>query len=364
MNATAWLRAGSKGAGANARSSIAPEPGRALRTASRWWISGGIGLIAIIALGTAAAILSAHESAVSLAQRELQNMAFVLATRANDDFAAIEHVQTDLIERLEVNLASPEDFERKFSGSDAHSMLKEMHLGLPYVGTFSLVDARGKLLNFSRLWPAPNVDLSDRNYFIALKSNPSLYFLVSEPLKNCTTGKWIVHLARKVHAIDGQFAGLVLATIEIEQFEKSFQSIVLGEGSSIALFRRDAVLLARYPRLESIIGQTFKGALDKLEGRQNGAVRISVGAMEGRDRLLAVQHLANYPFYIVVGLDTEPALAGWRRGAVILLIFGVFSAGLVGVVTFLIVRQLSNQDRRRNTGSGRRNSGSIRRSTT
>jgi diguanylate cyclase (GGDEF)-like protein/PAS domain S-box-containing protein len=317
-----------------------------LKTASRWWISGGIGLVAIIALGTAAAILTAHGSAVSLAQRELQNMAFVLAARANSEFEAIERVQTNLIERIEENLGLPEDFERKFSGSDVHGMLKEKHLGLPYVGAFSLLDAQGKLFNFSRRWPAPNIDVSDRSFFTELKSNPALHFIASEPIKNRATGTWVVHLARKVHTVDGQFAGLAIATIEIEQFEKSFQSIVLGEGSSIALFRRDSVLLARYPRLDSIIGRTFKGVLDKLEGRKNGAVRVPVGAMEGRDRLLAVQHLANYPFYIVVGLDTEPALAGWRREAVILLIFGVFSAGLVGVVAFLIVRQLSHQDRR------------------
>src|SRR5881392_562747 len=113
MSATARLGAGSSGASAYAHSSvIAPETGRALKTASRWWISGGIGLVAIIALGTAAAILTAHGSAVSLAQRELQNMAFVLAARANSEFEAIERVQTNLIERIEENLGLPEDFER------------------------------------------------------------------------------------------------------------------------------------------------------------------------------------------------------------------------------------------------------------
>jgi diguanylate cyclase (GGDEF)-like protein/PAS domain S-box-containing protein len=346
MSARGRADAGSEGANAHAYSSVvAPEAGRALKTASRWWISGGIGLVAVIALGTAAAILTAHGNAVSLAQRELQNMAFVLASRATSEFEAIERVQTNLIERLEERLTTAEDFERKFSSSDVHTMLKEKHLGLPYVGAFSFVDAQGKLFNFSRLWPVPNIDVSDRSFFIELKSKAALDFTVSEPLKNRATGTWVVQLARKVHTIDGHFAGLVLATIEIDQFEKSFQSIILGEGSSIALFRRDAVLLARYPRLDSVIGQTFKTVLDKLEGKQNGAVRI-VGAMEGRDRLLAVQHLAGYPFYIVVGLDTEPALASWRREAVILLIFGVFSAGLVGIVAFLIVRQLSHQDRR------------------
>jgi diguanylate cyclase (GGDEF)-like protein/PAS domain S-box-containing protein len=338
--------AASAGAEARARSSVtAPEPGRALRTASRWWISGGVGLVAIIALGTAAAIFTAHRNAVSLAQRELQNMAFVLAARANSEFDSIERVQKNLIERLEKGLASPADFERKFSGIDVHEMLKEKHLGLPYVGAFSLVDTEGRLFNFSRLWPVPNIAASDRNFLLELKSNPILDFAVSEPLKNRVTGTSVVHLARKVHTTDGHFAGLVLATIEIDQFQKSFQSIVLGEGSSIALFRRDAMLLARYPRLDSIIGQTFRTLLDKLDGRQNGAVRI-VGTMEGRDRLLALQHLASHPFYIVVGLDTEPALAGWRREAAILAIFGIFSAGLVAIVVLLIVRQLSHQDRR------------------
>src|ERR1041385_2703994 len=147
-------------ADARAHSSvIAPEPGRGLKTASRWWIFGGIGLIAIIALGTTAAILTAHGNAVSLAQRELQNMAFVLAARASSEFEAIERVQTNLIERIEERLTTAEDFERQFSGSDVHTMLKEKHLGLPYVGAFSFVDAKGKLFNFSRLWPVPSIDV-------------------------------------------------------------------------------------------------------------------------------------------------------------------------------------------------------------
>ncbi|TMJ06214.1 MAG: EAL domain-containing protein [Alphaproteobacteria bacterium] len=346
MSAAGRPGAGSKGADARAHpGAIAGDSGRGLRIPSRWWICGGIGLVAVIALGTAAAILTAHGNAVSLAQRELQNMAFVLAARANSEFEAIERVQINLIERVEENLASAEDFERKFSGNDVHRMLHEKHLGLPYVGAFSFIDAQGKVFNFSRLWPAPAIDVSDRRFFEELKSNPTLDFTVSEPLRNRATGTWVIHLVRKVHALDGQFAGLVAATIEIERFQASFQSIVLGASSSVALFRRDAMLLARYPRLDSVIGQTFKAVLDKLEGRQNGAVRI-VGTMEGRDRLLAVQHLARYPFYMVVGLDTEPALAGWRREAAILAIFGFLSAGLVGVVTFLIVRQLSHQDRR------------------
>src|SRR5256885_3507597 len=128
MSAGDRLGAGSTEADAHARSSVtAAETGRALKIASRWWISGGISLVAIIALGTAGAILTAHRNAVSLAQRELQNMAFVLAAKANSEFEAIERVQANLIEHIEEGLASPDDFERKFSGSDVHRMLNEKH---------------------------------------------------------------------------------------------------------------------------------------------------------------------------------------------------------------------------------------------
>jgi diguanylate cyclase (GGDEF)-like protein/PAS domain S-box-containing protein len=310
-----------------------------------WWILCGFCLIAIIAVGTAMAILNSRDRALTLAQRELQNMAFVLAARTNSTFEIIERVHTNLIERIHSpGIASSEDFERKFSGFDVHLMLKDKHLGLPEVGTFTLINAQGKLFNFSRTWPVPEINVSDRSFFREIQSDPSRLLSISEPIRNRATNTWVIQLARRVSTVDGRFAGLLLAAIELEQFEKEFQSIVLGESGSISLFRNDGVLLARFPRIESTVGRTFRGAIDKLEGRENGAVRM-VGGMEGKDRLLAIQHTANYPFFISAGFDTEPALSGWRRESGITAGFGVLSACLVAVIFFLIVQQLSRQDK-------------------
>lgn len=311
----------------------------------RWWILFGTCLIAVIAFGTTVAILGARERAIGLAQRELQNLAFVLAAKANSGFEAIEQVQKNLVARIHsAEIASIEDFESKFSGFDVHAMLKDKRLGLPHVGTFSLINAHGKLFNFSRFWPIPNIDVSDRSFFMDLRSSQTSIVSISEPIKNRATDTWVIQFARKITTVDGRFAGLVLAAIELSQFEKEFQSIILGSGSSISLFRRDGTLLARYPRVESAVGHTFRTALDRLQERENGSVRI-LGLMEGKDRLVALHHLTDYPFFVAAGLDTEPALAGWRKEANILAAFGMFSAGLIAVIFFLIVRQLSRQDR-------------------
>jgi diguanylate cyclase (GGDEF)-like protein len=311
----------------------------------RWLIFFGVCLIITIALGTALAVFSAKDRALTAAQRELQNMASVLATKANSTFEVIEHVQANLLERMQSSgILSGEDFESKYSSFDVHRLLKDKHLGLPQVGTFTLINTQGKLFNFSRSWPVPDINVADRRFFRELQSDPSRHLAISEPIRNRATNTWVVQLARKVRTADGDFAGLLLAAIELEQFEKEFQSIVLGETGSISLFRTDGVLLARFPRVEATIGRVFRGALDKLEGRENGTVRM-VGGMEGKDRLLAIQRLADYPFFVSAGFDTDSALAGWRRETAVVAALGILSAGLVAVVFFLMVRQLWRQDR-------------------
>ena len=48
---------------------------------------------------------------------------------------------------------SAEDFERLMSDHDAHPMLKDKVSGWPHIGSITLINAKGKLFNFSRYWP-------------------------------------------------------------------------------------------------------------------------------------------------------------------------------------------------------------------
>jgi len=51
---------------------------------------------------------------------------------------------------------------------------------MPHVGSLTLINADGKLINFSRFWPLPTIDVTDRDFFQALKSNSQLtYYLGS-----------------------------------------------------------------------------------------------------------------------------------------------------------------------------------------
>jgi diguanylate cyclase (GGDEF)-like protein/PAS domain S-box-containing protein len=311
----------------------------------KWWMLSGIVLVGLIACASITAILASRERALTLAEQQLQNLAFVLAAQTNATFETIDRVQASLAERITATgVTSPEEFEERFANLETHLMLADKHLGLPHVSALALVNARGQVFNFSRVWPVPDINVADRSFFQILQAEKTRTSFISEPIRNKLNNAWVIQFARPIRTADGQFAGLLLAALDLQQFEREFQPIVLGERGSIALLRNDGTLLARYPRLESIIGQFFRGGINSLGEQPSGTVRL-MGVMEGKDRILATQRLARFPFIITTGLDTPAALADWRKEAATITAFALFSCCLVAIVLILIVRQFSRQDR-------------------
>ena len=173
-------------------------------------------------------------------ERELKNTALILAEQIDRTFQAVDLVQSSVIEKIQsLGIASSEDYARRMSGEDVHQMLKASTSGVVQIYAISLINADGHLINFSRSWPVPEINVADRDFFNALKSDPRLTSYISQPGHNRTDGAWTLFLARKVTAANGEFLGLVLGAVELSYFDKLFSSVSLGEGSSIALFRSD-----------------------------------------------------------------------------------------------------------------------------
>jgi diguanylate cyclase (GGDEF)-like protein len=305
----------------------------------RYLILCGVTLIAAIVIGTAIMVGNLRERALLESERELKNTALILAEQIDRTFQGIDLVQSSVLERIKsLGIASNEDYTRRMSGEDMHQMLKASTSGLVQIYAVSLINADGRLINFSRFWPGPELSVADRDFFIALKANPEMTSYVSQPLHNRTNGAWTLFLVRKVTAANGEFLGLVLGAIELSYFDKLFASVSLGKGSSIALYRNDGGLLTRFPQAESFIGKIFTSPLNALGGGDSATTRI-IGQIGGRDRLLAVHRLADFPMFLSVGVDTSSALAIWQRETDVLLGAGGLAALTVAFMIFLIGRQ-------------------------
>ena len=220
------------------------------------------------------------------------------------------------------------------SGEDVQQMLKASTSGLVQIYAISLINADGRLINFSRFWPGPDISVADRIFFTALKADPKVTSYISEPGHNRTNGAWTLFLVRRVTAANGEFLGLVLGAIELTYFDKLFGSVSLGKGSSITLFRSDGIMLTRFPQVKSAIGKFFKSTIDAVGQGDSGTARF-IGQLGGKDRLLAAHRLAHFPLILSTAVDTEAALAIWQKQTNILLGAGILAALTVAIMIWL-----------------------------
>ena len=232
---------------------IGAVPPRSLLRSGAARLVIGTGLLAIAAMLALTTLIAVHRYNAELADaaRELRTLDLVLAAETGRSFQSVELVLDNIAEQVGAEGdITPAMVEERESTQAVHDLLKARVADVPQLDAVTIVSAAGKLINFSRGWPIPDVRLDDRDYFKALRDGHDKLFL-SEPVLNRGSGTPTVYLARRLSAPDGTFLGLALGAVELSSFDRLYASLQLGPGNVIALWRRDGVLLARYPAFEA-----------------------------------------------------------------------------------------------------------------
>jgi PAS domain S-box-containing protein len=254
-----------------------------------------------------------RERALADAERELRNMALVLAEHTEQTFQSIVLIQDSIVETVRSRgIATAEEFNAQMSAHDVHRMLRDKVSGLPVVDTIALLSTEGRLLNFGRFWPIPHADFSDRSYFRELFGDLDIAWFVSEPLHSRQSGAWTIYLSRRVTARNGETIGVIVGAITLAHFEELFGSIALSNDSSISLFRQDGVLLVRYPSIDATIGRNFIHRPNLQRLVEKSIATRAVSAIDGQDRLFASRRLDKFPIAALVTTTASAALADWR----------------------------------------------------
>jgi diguanylate cyclase (GGDEF)-like protein len=311
-------------------------------------IACGAILVAAIALGTAVTIGNFRERALDNSERELENTVLLLARHFDQQLQQLELVQKSMVEQVRsAPIASRDDFRREMSGDDVHLMLKARIYALPEVNNLNLIDADGKLINSANSWPVPPVYIADREYFRALKADPQLMAILSEPVLNRLSGTWTTILARKLIGPNGEFLGAVIGGIELVQFENFMSSVTLGEGAAITLLHRDGTLLARHPHVESMVGRNLKSGSvfqDILSGAEHGTTRLH-SVLDDQDRLVSIRSLDHFPVVVAAATTVSAALAAWREQTQFLISVACLIVVVIVLILSLVVRRLSRDHR-------------------
>lgn len=322
---------------------------------TRLIITCGIILIVVVIAVTASLLLNLRDRNLAEKERALESLALVLAEQIDRSFQSIELIQMSEIERMKsLGIASAEDFKRQMSTYDTHQRLKDRVSALPYIDAIVLTDTDGRLINFSRSWPMPSVKVPDQDPHEAFNADPHLISFVGKPLRSPVTGSWLVPIARKFSGPNGEFLGVVTGVMQLRYFEQIFRTIVSGPNSSIALFRRDGTLLARYPHQEAAIGQSFpQSAFLMVLAKSDHGTDRKIGMVDGQERLISARSLAHYPVALVATATVADALVNWKHGAVTMVVAALMIGLVIGVVVLVSIwvvgRKLREQNLQRDT---------------
>jgi diguanylate cyclase (GGDEF)-like protein len=325
----------------NVKASVSDNP-------IRWLIFGGVLLIAAIAIGTTVTVGNFRERALDNSRRELENTVLLLSRHFDQQLDDLGTVQQDLIAYMQSSgIDSAERYRHRMSSSDIHMMLKAKLSALSYVGGINIFDADGVLINASSVWPVPAVSVADRPYFKAFKNDPKSPDMKIEPVYSRITGVWTVVIARKITGPNGEFLGAIGRGVEPANFERFFASLALGDDAAISMFHREGTLLARYPHVDTMIGQNFgEGPFFQniLPKTDHGSLRLT-SPVDGQDRLGSVRLLNNFPIAVIATRTVSAALVDWHAQVRFLIAAAGGFMLVIATMLVLVVRKLSQQHR-------------------
>ncbi|WP_338762821.1 diguanylate cyclase [Massilia sp. METH4] len=174
--------------------------------------------------------------------------------------------------------------------------------------------ARGELLISSDKRPAWHVTIGDRPYFAHHREHATREVHVGPPIVSRTDGEWEVTLSRRFDDRNGNFAGIVLATIPVSYFERYFRRFAVGKQGAMLLAMKDGTVVIGSRSGKDRVGTSVANSPLFEHMRQTGSARDTVMLatdFDGAERMISYRRLADYPVVVVAALAKDEILADW-----------------------------------------------------
>jgi diguanylate cyclase (GGDEF)-like protein/PAS domain S-box-containing protein len=247
------------------------------------WAMFSIGL-AILAAATALHLYFERQRVDSREQERLLTQARVIQLNVEANLAAVNEVLTDL--RLTLQRQAP--------SHDMDDALRTLTDAMPGVRTLVVMDGKGNIKASSR------PELSGRNfayrdYFTAPRKQPDSDMLfVSAPFRS-TLGVYGVTLSRVIPGPHGEFAGVVVATLDPEYFRTLMASVLYAPDMWTGMAHGDGVLFMLEPNHEGQAGKNLAapGSLfsrHRDSGKDADVLRGTTSST-GEERMMAMRSI-------------------------------------------------------------------------
>lgn len=302
-------------------------------------------IVGVLATITALVTIINLHRLVNAAQSEVvQNLAHSIAHSVDDELANIDYV-------LQV---SADEIERQRSaGQDTYetvtTFLGRQQDRFSHIDLLRATNPRGETIYGRGVEPGERASLAQRDYYKQLKENPQLGMVIAEPLIGKISQKWIWLMARRINNPDQSFAGLVYASIFVDDLSKSFAQVNRIPGTEVILRDQNMKVVAGttldaappLPIGDNRFSEELRNAL--AQGSLHGTYESGSTAADGVSRLYAYHRSEKYGFTLLVGIPQSYITGIWleQTAIVAVLLIAILIGLLLG--TKLLSRRLAAQ---------------------
>ena len=329
-----------------------------LRVKERWprlptlILVGGLTLVALGVLATAYAIWSNREVTLRQWQTQLTAATHILNAHAVQSLEAADIMLRAAHDHLQsAQLTYEPDFRATVLTSRIHEMLRDTAHGLLQVSGIYILGNDGTILNLSRQYPAPPINLADQDYFRAFEENPSLELFISQVSINPLSEEPCFYMARPIKSPSGERLGLIVAGLPSSFFSSFYQSAVSG-ALHISLIRGDGKILSRNFEPLNPLNTKIKlpsEILQRIESADKGILFTGgQGTRHAFDEMVAFHRSAILPIAMSVAISQAQMFKEWEKQSINFSLIGGMMSALVLLLTQLFARLVSQLEQARN----------------
>jgi diguanylate cyclase (GGDEF)-like protein len=312
-----------------------PNPSGPVFLAATFVVAVCLSIVAIEAWRS----ITARRIQMEESESSATNLSRSLAQHATDAFKQADAVLLAIVDHLNADGINPGSIAR------VHGLLVTEVAELPQLQRLSLIDAQGNWMITDLPKFAGGDDHLTREYFQYHNTHADLTPHLGPPIRSRTTNQWIVTISRRFNDANGEFAGIALASIDLDYFNRYYGQFDIGRRGAIVLAMNDGLVMDRRPYKEDNIGTSMAGGplfTQYVSQRSQGTATV-VSTVDGIERINAFIKLQEYPAFVVVAFSTDEILQVWVDDA---LTHGFGALVLIGVLA-LIGSRLVMQIRQR-----------------
>ena len=251
-----------------------------------------------------------HVQATAKAASDAGNLAWVLDAQLD---TTLRHIQSNLLQiqsrsASESTMANWSDATTK----DWRQYLISLSNTFPEISSIWIFNPAGDSVVSTS---SKTVNIADQPYFSYLRDHPQGGLVFTDLIKARSDGRESMAIALRLNDASGNFLGVVSILMDFHRLQKIFATVVGQTKNTISLRRVGTnTILVRQPEIAPDRRGYYIAEISRLldVGVKLGHLDI-VSPVDGRARVAAFRLLNDYPFYVIVGIDREEALAAWQH---------------------------------------------------